>query len=315
MQICLVILITLGLMSFAFFKRVRHSNPDKRAMLEGKGHQAAWIKLLEDFHIAQCYFVGILMIAAIISDLTDATALVVLMIVPLTLNGTVPLALAYLFLVYYGKATKRITLMTLTTYTISTVAYWLLLSEALDSLEADMSYDIFLQLMFELSSIPECGGYSAMAACPQNLLEGREAVQMGSVRLRYFTPVIWAISMLLFASSLAYKLWKHIRARRDDHVDANEQLYGDENWIHRVRRSFVARGWLFWFGGLLGLAAAGLQISLLNLALVIDVLDRSDWTFGQIVAVGIWAQPLLEYLSNLLSKLTVNLYGQGKFQL
>jgi hypothetical protein len=44
------------------------------------------------------------------------------------------------------------------------------------------------------------------------------------------------------------------------------------------------------------LAGIGMQLSLLSIATSLDMMDRKDWSFGQVVAITIWIPPLLAYL-------------------
>jgi hypothetical protein len=44
------------------------------------------------------------------------------------------------------------------------------------------------------------------------------------------------------------------------------------------------------------LAGAGMQMALLSIATSLDMMDRWDWGFGQVVAITIWVHPLIAYV-------------------
>jgi hypothetical protein len=44
------------------------------------------------------------------------------------------------------------------------------------------------------------------------------------------------------------------------------------------------------------LAGAGMQMALLSIATSLDMMDRWDWGFGQVVAITIWVPPLIAYV-------------------
>jgi hypothetical protein len=44
------------------------------------------------------------------------------------------------------------------------------------------------------------------------------------------------------------------------------------------------------------LAGAGMQLSLLSIGMRLKMMDRSDWGFGQIIAVTIWAPAILDHV-------------------
>jgi hypothetical protein len=266
---------------------------------KARKHQNSWINLLLEFHKAQCYFIGTLMIAAFTYGIYETNMLVTYMLIPLSTNGVLPIAFAYLLLVYYNTSSVGITLLTVTVYILSSVVYWSLYAHLIPIGSKTTQYAVYQQFMYKLSSIPACGGYSALAVCPDNMTLGMGPVRRAGEKLRVLTPLIWTFSTIVLVGLLGYQLHQwHCKRRNSDGYNLCSHLQKENH------ESIPSPVWriVFWVTAVAFLAGIGMQVSLLTIATSLKMTDRWNWTFGQIVAVTIWVPPLLEYLYEKSSK-------------
>ncbi len=266
-------------------KVVRSSGEPK-----ARKHQNFWTNLLFEFHKAQCYFIGTLMIAAFTYGIYETNMLVTYMLIPLSTNGVLPIAFAYLLLVHYNTPSVGITLLTMTVYILSSVVYWSLYAHLISIGSETTQYHVYQQFMYKLSSIPACGGYSALAVCPDNMMLGTGPVRRAGEKLRVLTPLIWTFSTIMLVPLLGYQLrqW-HCKRRNSDGYKLCSHLQKEN---HESIHSPVWRI-VFWATAVAFLAGIGMQVSLLTIATSLKMTDYWNWTFGQIVAVTTWVPPLL----------------------
>jgi hypothetical protein len=77
------------------------------------------IEFLNNFHAAQCWFSLALMVAAFTYGIFQSDMLVIFMLMPISLNGVLPIVLAYLHFVYHRESTFANLLLTMVTYTLN----------------------------------------------------------------------------------------------------------------------------------------------------------------------------------------------------
>jgi hypothetical protein len=167
------------------------------------------------------------------------------------------------------------------------------------------TYDVYENIFYELSTNVDCGGYSALAVCPENLILGANAVASASTQIRVLTPILWTFGTLVLFTLIAYQIFEWLLKRKRNEKAAYVQkiLTQDRNAIQTsfLRAALSTEG-IFWITTLAFVAAMGMQLSLLYVEVSIKMIDYTSWSFGQIVAITIWVPPLVEYLYLQLSR-------------
>ncbi|KAE8443846.1 hypothetical protein EG329_001255 [Mollisiaceae sp. DMI_Dod_QoI] len=247
MQCISVVVLWFGLLGFAIhqWKRGEPERPSE----PGK-HYGFWIDLLLDFHKSQCFFSATLMIASLNYGIYEVDM----------------------------QSSTGVTLLTVSTYALSTMVYWSLYWHFIPLGDFD-AFNIYQNFRFKLSSLPVCGGYSGLSVCPNN-----ESMNVGlfnasdiSHRMQVLTPLIWTYSTLILCALLAYQLYRW-RSKREINTDSSV-------WH-----------WAFWLATIVFLAAIGMQLNVLWISTELHMIDPNGWTFGQIIAVTVWIPPLMDYI-------------------
>jgi hypothetical protein len=291
-----------------------------------RSHQQIFEDLVVQFHKAQCYFSATLQIASLSYGIFETDMLVTFILIPLATNGVLPIVFAFVMLFRCGRATMDVTMLTVFTYLLASIVYWILYSNIIP-INAMMSdkrrYTAYQQFMYKLSAIDACGGYSALAVCPDNFVLGRQQIFDASHNLRVLTPIIWAYSTTCLIATLFGKVmkWRRSREQTDaQHTHQGHSLIPGEDsddtpenhsTTHTTTtsvshphgappflRSRLGASVTFWFTTTCFLAGIGMQLSSLAIGTSLNMMNRMHWSFGQIVAVTIWAEPLLGYLYN-----------------
>ncbi|KAI2487004.1 hypothetical protein Ptr902_01137 [Pyrenophora tritici-repentis] len=261
-------------------------------------------------YILQCVFVLIICATVQTASFTfgifNADMLNVFLLLPLTTNGILPIVLAYILLIRHHKATPDITVLTTICWILASVVYWILYSHVIpingEIQSKKANYSAYEQFMYKLSALEACGGYSALAVCPQNFLLGKDEIVRASWRLRTLTPLIWAVSSALLFVAVGSEV---MRWRSEGKYHAVEQEAGVKEGGQRGKevskqghgtRSLFANRVVYGIVSVAFLAGLGMQLSLLSVSLSLKMTDALDWTFGQIVAIAIWTPPLLGYV-------------------
>ncbi|GAB1317208.1 hypothetical protein MFIFM68171_07418 [Madurella fahalii] len=287
MQCVLVAVLWVGLAVFSF-RHARRGWPDRPSKASDvNSHFASWIDLLLEFHKAQCYFGGTLMIAVIVSNIMDIDFVITFLAIPLATNSILPVIFSYFLLVYYQASSPAITLLTAVVYLLSSVVYWILYARL--PLPAGLTRgDMYRRYRLDVSSSAACGEYSGLAVCPADHSGSPEFSEGITARrdLRVLTPLIWTWSTFVFLAMLAYSAYMRVRRSRSNRSATQPA----ERPLPRWRRM------AFWFTTLVFLVGVGMQVSVLSTAIKLDMVDTDGWSFGQVVAVTIWIPPLLEYV-------------------
>ncbi|KAI0611349.1 hypothetical protein TUN199_02102 [Pyrenophora tritici-repentis] len=271
-----------------------------------RSHRRNLLILLIQFHKSQCYFSATVQTASFTFGIFNADMLNVFLLLPLTTNGILPIVLAYILLIRHHKATPDITVLTTICWILASVVYWILYSHVIpingEIQNKKANYSAYEQFMYKLSALEACGGYSALAVCPQNFLLGKDEIVRASWRLRTLTPLIWAVSSALLFVAVGSEV---MRWRSEGKYHAVEQEAGVKEGGQRGKevskqghgtRSLFANRVVYGIVSVASLAGLGMQLSLLSVSLSLKMTDALDWTFGQIVAIAIWTPPLLGYV-------------------
>lgn len=261
---------------------------------------AGWVYFLLEIHKAQCCFAGALVIAILASNIVDANVAMVFLFLPLSMNGIVPVAFAYVMLARERLHTSGITLLTVAVYGLSTVASGILYGRLRLLVPYDLDYSTFATYIYQLSAIESCGGLSALTACPDIQLHGKEELKDAVKRLRIMSPLVWCISTFALLGVLVLEAWSHMCKSRSS--TSRWTGWPTKTYIKfRMPKLSSLGSILFWLTTLALVGCVVSHMSLLTIALSARTFDVGDWGFGQVVAVTVWIPPVLEYLYSLLS--------------
>ncbi|CAJ2513542.1 Uu.00g016610.m01.CDS01 [Anthostomella pinea] len=278
-------------------KRPLDDHTEPKGTLNGRENRSLRVVLLEEFHKAQCWFAATLMVVSLTYGIYEANLLLVFMLTPISLNGVLPMVFAYFLLAFYEPVSLGVTAVTSIVYALSSVVFWSLYAQhrASDDLGAPNVYE---QSMFKLSDIPACGGYSALAVCPDSFTFplGTREIEAAGHRIHVLTPLIWSFTTVVFLILLVYQLYefpqrKEGRPGQKVGTIRNESI---RQRIGRGKRLFSLFGSSFTIWHILAvlataafLAGLGMQLSLLSIASSLKMMQWSNWSFEHIVAVTV----------------------------
>jgi hypothetical protein len=327
-----IVILWFGLLAFNIFnqRKKRSTQPSESELMEKLNqdslppaplatHQAIFENFLVQFQKAQCYFSATIQIASLSYGIFDTNLLITFMLIPLATNGVLPVVFGLVLLFRQGKATMDVLLLTVASWVLASLVYWILYAHVIpinQHLTTDQQkYRMYQQFMYKLSAIPACGGYSALAVCPDSFSLGRTAIFDASHNLRVMTPIIWSFSTVCLFSILAGKFikWRRAKSVRYAQVDTGAGDGANAIYDHPpLLRSKSGASAAYWFTTLCFLAGVGMQLSLLSIGTSLNMMDRTNWSFGQIVAVTIWAQPVLGYVYDELKELLWKRWRLGR---
>lgn len=340
MQCALLVVLLFGLSVFEFIKWTRSKlpegsgatqAPDKteeatyRAVVSNYVHDfkrdestAQWrfVDLIDQFHKAQCYFSVTVQVASLRYGIFDVNLLNAFMIIPLATNGVLPVLFAYALLLHCHKATLGTTIFTSVCWLLSSLVYWVLYSQLIpinDNVQDEQKrLKAYAQFAYKLSALDACGNYSALAACPLNPLQDKNAIAHASHKIRVLTPIIWAFSTFCLFAIMVEKFLQLIGKRKryvylqpdatqsEDTNRKEDEGVSSENSQeqNRYHYSIFDNPVIYGLAVLCFLAGTGMQLSLFSVALALQMTDRSHWSFGQLIALTIWFPPFIAWFWN-----------------
>ncbi|KAJ4295620.1 hypothetical protein N0V90_007633 [Kalmusia sp. IMI 367209] len=264
MQCMLVVILWFGLSGFQVYKlrRQKNQNLQKERMTEKSEatavkkrtpsmltelttHEEIFEKCIVEFHKAQCYFSATIQIASLSYGIFETDMLITFMLTPLATNGVLPVVFTYLLLFRCGKATFDATLLTAGCWLLASLVYWILYSSIIP-INQDITSDVqryraYQQFMYKLSALEACGGYSALAVCPNNFNLGKKEIFDASHNLRILTPIIWSFATVCLLVTLAGKMTKWMRRRDSNRFKKSDADNGEmEQVILAIDRHFLA---------------------------------------------------------------------------
>ncbi|KAJ9610011.1 hypothetical protein H2200_006341 [Cladophialophora chaetospira] len=250
---------------------------------------------LEGFLAAQCYFTIALEIAAICSSPSDIDPLNGYALLSVAITGFLCPAFTLMLLHSRGCRTKYGAGLTLVSYILATFVFWTLYANLSRHLGSTTGSDEALR---ELYKIPTCGGSSAIALCPQSI--GNDPLDylagfynQGSIPNLRTMPLLWGwttLILILLASNQARYLFGPQNSPGQTRLQSTWAL------VVRILAHPIA---LLVACTLFGLSL-GYQAEMLRKYSGSDVIDWDGWSFGQVVAVVVFAQPVADYLHLLL---------------
>jgi hypothetical protein len=185
----------------------REQNTNVKSNHDTPSNQPNFEKFLEEFHVTQCYFSSTIQIAALTYGITSMNMLVTFMLIPLATNGVLPVVFTLVPLYKRNEKLKPgVIVLTVVCWILSSVVYWMLYSHVTpinSDIDADTDYAIYRQFYYKLSATDACGGYSALAACPNKLGRlGRGKILDSSYKIRALTPIFWIFSTVCLLAIL-----------------------------------------------------------------------------------------------------------------
>ena len=206
------------------------------------------------------------------------------------------------------KLSRGITLLTVVVFILSSIIYWSTYAHLIPVASILDQPDVYEQFMYKLSAIPACGGYSALAVCPDDRRLGLAAVQQAGHKLNILTPLIWTFSTLMLLVLLGWQVYQRRLRPHQASPQAEDTGSKPASNVHQpvqTNRSQRSKYWtaFFWIATAAFLAGMGMQLSLLSNATSLKMMDWSDWSFGQIVAVTIWFPPWVEFYYGIIGQL------------
>ncbi|KAI1618604.1 hypothetical protein EDD37DRAFT_274140 [Exophiala viscosa] len=148
--------------------RAEHSRKPRRLSQQ----KEKVISGIVEFHKAQCFFSIPVMFAAMLSGIFHTNALNVYTLLPIALNSIAPLQLVFFMIVRHARFSRYLVLLTAFSWVLASIVYWTLYVQLTRNLGLPKS-DIVLfneQYMVSLASTPRCGGFSALAVCPSEII-------------------------------------------------------------------------------------------------------------------------------------------------
>jgi hypothetical protein len=227
-------------------------------------------------------------------------------------------------------------ILTVVCWILSSVVYGVLYARVIsvngDDITSDADYAIYRLFNYKLSATDACGGYSALAACPNKLGRlGRGEILNSSFRIRALTPIIWTFStvclLAILVARLSHKGLSELfvgiisrmtprkRPSQRPPSDVEKQTRPGNDAVSDARNESNATNgshpentsqpsspnkskWAqlaYVLVTLCFLAGAGIQMALLSIAMSLKMMDRMDWGFGQVVAITVWVPLLVAY--------------------
>ena len=249
---------------------------------------------LISFHKAQCYFAGIVQISTLIliyttiSDilLTDTSALVVLIT-----SGFIPVTFGLASITRFGRPSRHLIILSCAAFTLATATLFKLWYYS-----GGMYYD------FE--GYPENEYYLGYGDCAIGGQVGATLFPLcGSSHLnknyisssiinKWWVWTAWAICMVWMIICVLSMIMRDIPPEKVRLMNLLKEIMVRLN--PRMRIFVIAP--MLCFG-----VCFGVQLYLITL-FVSHHLDSQDWSFGQVIAVGVWLPSMFEYCLGVLGK-------------
>ena len=281
LQLSIAVFVATALIGLEFF-----SKGERKA---AKRHQDAVAIALVEFHKNQCYFISAIQIALLVLlhqafirwDINKFIAPIfdVLLSVPLALNGLVPTVFTLCCISRYGRLSWYGIILTVITAVLSTGS--LVASYRFTRTEAGSLDEIMGDQSLAAQSRIVCGSDSGNLGTQAEL----STIKFSWVWLIYVNCVLWGL----------YCIVKHvIEPTRGESSRWNRlSRFLTKPYVPTFTYTFFAITWIlsftyhFWLYNFLNK----------------NSLVSQTWTFGQIIAVVVWAPSIVEFLYVEISKL------------
>ena len=246
---------------------------------------------LEGFLVAQCYFTIALEIAALCSSPWNIDPLNGYALLSVAITGFLCPVFTLLLLHSHGYRSLYGGGLTILSYILATATFWTLYANLSQHLGSTTGTDEALR---ELYQIPTCGGSSAIALCPQTI--GNDPLDYlagfyndGGIPNLHTMPLLWGWTTFILTLLIANQVQHAIGCGKPG---SPARFLSAWRIITRLLAHPIA---LLVACTIFGLCL-GYQAEMLRKYSGSDVIDWDGWSFGQVVAVVIWVQPVADYI-------------------
>jgi hypothetical protein len=260
-------------------------------------------KGVEGFLAAQCYFTIALEIAALGLAPWRTDPLTGYALFSVAITGFLCPVFTLMLLHSRGWRSTYGLGLTALSYTLSTIVFWSLYANLSRHSGSTTGSDEALRRLYQ---IPTCGGSSAIALCPQTI--GNDPLEYlagfynsGDIPNLHTMPLLWGWTTFILLLLL---------------VNQSRHALGVRHAHSKFLTTWQILGRILSHWGTLPLACTLFVLCLAYQAEMLrkysrsDVIDWNGWTFGQVVAVVIWVQPIADYL-HVLFRESIHLFGTG----
>ena len=289
----------LGIAIVIFFGLLWLTMRPLRNKTKNEDHMTNLATALLDFHKAQCYFISAVEIAALVlarqaygdyKDNKPPAVFDILLALPLSLNGIVPVIFSLSCIALYSRLSWHIILLSTITIALSTGVLastykWIL------RISDDFGPDML--------SVTNAEAAHQFVPSFSNLVCGSESGNLENVLTR--KSIRFAVIWLIYTYCIAWALWcllmqvfkKSTKQSPKTNVNA-----GLKKTCMRLLR-FVSRSKLARYGYAILLVVWGLCFAYhfyLYSLFTRSSLVSGQWSFGQIIAVTVWIPSIVELL-------------------
>ncbi|MCJ1356997.1 MAG: hypothetical protein MMC33_006993 [Icmadophila ericetorum] len=247
-------------------------------------HLPALVAGLVEFHKAQCLFTITIQIAAIIVwskhslTPTSLTQLYAdqLLIQILAINGLVPVSCTILSLWVYGKRSWYLLLLSIVSFVISTTAYFV------------AAYHSFYAIETTYTPYSKCGNIDPTGLCGIAFVGVIADIGAGAYTFICVLGLMIVILTLHKLSSSYPSVSDPLKKRFKSQSKVYQNLIAVWNSMIGV---YIIR-YIIFFGAVM----FSIQIYSFETLEALGLIDTTNWSFGQIVGIAVWAPPIFEYL-------------------
>ena len=286
-QICLAATVFIALTFFTFWPRSKRKGSEKQLLNLATA--------LVEFHKAQCYFISAIEIAVLVlshqvyeayknSQNGIPKAFDLLLSFPLSMNGFVPITFSLLCISLHSRLTWHIILLLLVPIALSTGA-----------LGSSFTWTLKLQNLYGDGLINQTGNYPDYLSVAESICGSRSgnlkhALNRSSIR----AGLIWAIYAFCIASFACcvamHAMSDRPKGSRGEKIRSSLKTMANKPSYNRllllIGYPVLHLLWLLCFIYHLYLYSLFTQSHFVS----------SEWTFGQIIAVSVWAPSIVEFL-------------------
>lgn len=283
-------------------KRSKAKVLTKERRKKREGRRDEFISSLVEFHKAQCFFVIAVQIAALVLMYEGTnTSQTNLTVIPITAAIGIQAPLfAYVAIARYGRQTSYLMILTTTVWILATATMW----------TAYHIQFVTFGVIYQLPTLSSCGNQDISNFCSALGIDSFQILTLQGDLGHWFTVwiVIWIFSVLVLFSAIAswvqltefprlreLKMFLNPTSGRFKNTKLM-RLKWRKAWAY-LDPEVEKDSWLLY--AILGLLAGSLCVELYQLGYIwkLNLEDSSNWDFGQIVAVLVWAAPLAEFVN------------------
>jgi len=251
------------------------------------------------FLLAECFFGASIVVAALRQQPLTIDPLNGYALLSVAITGFLPPIFTLMLLHSQDNRQWFSTIMVIITWLLSTVLFWLLYANLsfMNGSNARLA-----EARNSLFKVPTCGGYSAMSMCQENVGNDPLRYMMEFYNWNKFPGIqtvwlTWVLTTLVFIGLLVIRMIDFWRS--SSRASSSGQTKAER---------------AFWITSAILLLFSFIYQLLMYLRYRrMDVIDKHNWTFGQVVALMIWApvlldlffRPGLDHLQRLISKSSI----------